>query len=347
MRKRVVIGGIFSLLTAISIAAADKPSPRNVDLSLGVNPANDDLYAAATPDPSGSGLYRQPQTLAKAIFPGYTIRRTVPEVRLQFSVTDESGRLLTNLSPGDFRIYDNQSAVQRLRQFSRLNDLPLQIGILLDISDSVQGSVWNEKLAMRSFVQQVFRPQTDRASLMAFSRELRLWQSSTGDASALQRILDQVQPEGHVTNLYDGLFAACARQFPGTEGPDAVQRIIVLFSDGEDTGSLHGMPDVISIAQRKEIQIFALSIHAKRKSTSGDEALRRLTDETGGQFYVATSSKEFSSIFAAMEQQMRTQYSVSFQPLSGIAGFHSLRLELTSPQKLRAHARQGYYLDAP
>jgi hypothetical protein len=48
-----------------------------------------------------------------------------------------------------------------------------------------------------------------------------------------------------------------------------------------------------------------------------------------------------------MEQQMRTQYSVSFQPQQETRGFHTLRLELAGPAKARIRARQGYYFDAP
>ncbi len=284
--------------------------------------------------------------LAKSVFTGYTIRRTVPEVRIQFSVADERGRLITTLSAADFRIFDNQSAVQRIRQFSRLEDLPLQLGILLDVSDSVQKTVFHEKLAAQFFVQQVFRPQTDRAFLMAFARDVKLWQPSTGEPTALRETLKRIQQQGFTTNFYDSLFSACAGQFSQTGEQDVTQRIIVLLSDGEDTGSLHGMPDVIALAQRNEIQIFALSIHSKRKSAPGDQVLQRLADETGGRFYIAASDNEFPAIFAEMEQQMRTQYAVSFQPQQETPGFHAIRLELTGPQNLRVHARRGYYFDA-
>ncbi len=289
----------------------------------------------------------QSWTIAKFLLPGYTIRRTVPEVRLQFSVADERGRLVIGLSAGDLRIFDNQSEVPRIRQFSRLGDLPLQLGLLLDVSDSVQKTVVHEKLAAQIFVQQVLRPQTDRAFLMAFGRDVKLWQPTTGDPAALGQSLERIEQLGYATNLYDGLFAACAGQFPQFGEQDAVQRVIVLFSDGEDTGSLHGMPDVISLAQRNEVQIFALSVHSKRRPMPGDEVLQRISDETGGRFYVAGSDKEFAAIFAEMEQQMRTQYSVSFQPQQNTPGFHALRVQLTGPERLHVRARSGYFFDAP
>ena len=333
------------------MADGGTPSSRGLSAPATNTPVGGTAEILGASGPAGHSLETvagsQSWTVAKAIFPGYTIRRTVPEVRFQFSIADERGRLVTGLSLADFRIFDNQSAVQRIRHFSRLDDLPLQLGILLDVSDSVRKSVGPEKLAAHSFFQQVLRPQTDRAFLTAFSRDVKLWQSSTGDLSALHQALDRIQQAGYPTNLYDSLFAACAGLFPQTDGQDTTQRILVLFSDGEDTGSLRGLPDVIARAQRNEIQIFALSIHAVRVSTTGDKVLRRLADETGGQFYVAASDKEFPAIFADMEQQMRTQYAVSFQPVQETPGFHALRLELTGSQKVHVRSRQGYYFDAP
>jgi VWFA-related protein len=280
-------------------------------------------------------------------YPSYTIRRTAPEVRLQFTVADERGQLITNLSASDFRIFDNQSAVHQIRQFSHLEDLPLQVGLLLDVSDSVQKAVFHESLATQYLVRNVLRPETDRAFLMAFGLDVRLWQSSTGEPAELSQALQRIQQLGYATNLYDGLFAACFRQFPLPETSELAQRVVVLFSDGEDTGSLHSMTDVITLAQRNEIQIYAVSVHARRKFSPGDAVLQRLAGETGGQFFVAGADKDFPAIFAEMEQQMRTQYYVSFRPEHETPGFHALRLEMTGSQKLHVRARQGYYFEAP
>ncbi len=286
--------------------------------------------------------------MARAVSPEYTIRRTVPEVRFQFSVADEHGRLLNSISADDIRIFDNQRAVQRIRQFSRQDDLPLQVGVLLDVSDSVQKNILREKLAAQFFVHQVLRAGSDHAFLMAFSRDVKLWQASTADPAALRDAVERVQQPGlATTNLYDGVFSACLDQFPMRTGHEVGQRVIVLFSDGDDTGSLHSMSDVIGVAQRGEIQIFALSVHAKRKFAPGDTVLQRLADETGGRLYVANSDKELSAIFTDMEQQMRTQYSVSFQPQQETRGFHALRLELVGQAKVRIRSRQGYYFDGP
>jgi VWFA-related protein len=350
VRSTILISGVLILFAAMAIAYGATPtstSPGAPKTASADGETTDSAVTQILPTSSSTDRLRRSWTLAKSIFPGYTIRRTIPEVRLQFSVADEHGRLITNLSAGDLRIFDNQSVVQQIRQFSRLQDLPLQLGILLDVSDSVQKTASREKLATQYFVQHVLRSPTDRAFLMAFASDAKLWQPSTGDSDALHQALQRIQQSGYATNLYDGLFSACFSQFPQLDRNDLAQRVIVLFSDGDDTGSLHGIRDVITLAQRHEIQIFALSIHPKRKSTLGDEVLQQLADETGGRFYVAASDKEFPAVFTQMEHQMRTQYAISFQPQQETPGFHSLRLELTSPQKMRINARQGYYFGAP
>ena len=106
------------------------------------------------------------------------------------------------------------------------------------------------------------------------------------------------------------------------------------------------MADAISAAQRSEIQIFALSVHSPAQVAPGDKVLKQLADATGGQLYVASTEKDFPAIFSAMEQQMRTQYSVSFQPVDQTPGFHSLSdSSWTAGRRLRVHARHGYYFD--
>ena len=105
--------------------------------------------------------------------PGFTIRHTVPEVRIQFTVSDERGRLHTDLNDRDFRVIDNRSAVLGIREFSRLDDLPLQIGILLDVSDSVKNTVRQEREVAESFLEQAFREQSDIVAVSAFSNSIR------------------------------------------------------------------------------------------------------------------------------------------------------------------------------
>jgi len=196
------------------------------------------------------------------------------------------------------------------------------------------------------FLDQVMRPLSDQAFLMGFGREAQLWQDSTGDVQALNGALQHIQQSGYATNLYDSVFDACLDHFLRAENGRQTQRIILLFSDGEDTASAHTMVEAIALAQRREIQIYAVSMHPGRRFAAGDAVLRRLADETGGQMYVASIQRDFQTIFAAIDRQIRTQYYVSFPAERQTPGFHDLRIETTSKGNLHVHARQGYYFDA-
>ncbi len=314
------------------------------------------VHAAALPEANASGTavdlpsasfsaVELNLTIAKATLPEFTIRRTVPEVRLQFTVADEHGRLLKAISRDDLQLFDNRLAVPRIRDFSRTEDLPLELDILLDVSDSVEKTSQRERQATQFLVSHIVRPHTDRVALMSFSDEVTLWARSMGDRDALNSALAKIPQRGYITNLYDSVYHACLEQFTPPQAGDPAQRILVLISDGDDTGSLRSMTDAISAAQRRDIQIYALSVHSARQSAPGDRVLKQLAESTGGQLFVASSEKDFPALFASMEQQMRTQYVVSYQPTDLTPGFHSVRIELAGGGKIKVRSRRGYYLD--
>ncbi len=144
--------------------------------------------------------------------PDYTIRSTVPEVRLQFTVADERGHPVQNLSVDDVRILDNQSPVDKVHDFALDEDLPLRLGIVLDASDSVKRVLPEEKAAAIKFLNQILRPQTDRAFVLAFGADVQVWQGSTNDRAALTDAVKRVHQPGWGTSLFDALYSACADQ---------------------------------------------------------------------------------------------------------------------------------------
>lgn len=275
--------------------------------------------------------------------PGYTFRSDVPEVRLQFTVADQQGRAVQDLSPDDVRVFDNQTPVERFNDFERDQNVPLRLGLVLDTSDSVKRVLADEKTAAAGFLQRVMRPQADTAFVMAFGGDVKLWQGPTANRQDLLDAIGRLKQPGWGTRFFDALYSACSGQMLSVSGDPVFHRAIVVLSDGDDTDSLHGLRDVIASAQRSEIQIYALTIRAGKLPGSGDPVLQRLADATGGRLYVVQSANEFDSAFAQIERDLRTQYYVSFRPQQPTPGFHSLRLEVRPSQDLEVHARKGYY----
>ena len=358
VQKSALIYGLTLALSAATTAGIGEWASEGSDNS---SAGFDSSMAAADssasfPSPGGYASNRSallpllPAVIAPAISnvslsttPGYTIRRTVPEVRLQFTVADEHGRPVQNLSPDDIRILDDQSPVSTFRDFARDDNLPLRLGIILDVSDSVKRVLPEEKTAALGFLDRVLRPRADRAFVMAFGGNVQLWQDATSDLGSLAQAVNRIQQPGWGTVLYDALYSACLERLRDAGDGVLVHRAIVVLTDGNDTHSLRTLPEVIAAAQKSEIQIYALTVHKKGLRLAGDAVLQLLADETGGGVFVAQSGKELQSAFAQIEQQMRTQFYVSFQPQQSTPGFHALRVEVRSPQNAQIHARRGYY----
>lgn len=280
-----------------------------------------------------------------ASLPDYSIRRDVHEVRLQFTVADVRGQAVTQLSAGDVQVWDNQIPVSHFTEFHRADDLPRFFGILLDTSSSVTSVLPQEKAAAGRFLERILRPEIDSAFVMGFAGDVKLWQASTRNREQLLNAIRRFEEPGWGTRFYDGLYAACN---PPVQPPDGarVHRAVIVLSDGDDTQSLRGLRDVIGAAQGRDVQIYSLAIRGQAWD-HGDLVLQRLADASGGRAYFVRSPQDLDDAFAQIEQDLRTQYYVSFRASPPAPGFHTLRVEVRAPSKLEVHARQGYYAAAP
>ena len=349
VQRSALIAGLSLALCRLTLAGIGEWASGGFDSSR-ADGRSSAAPAASMPGPSGAVALAAslpsmpgPGSHLPAEIPGYTLRRIVPEVRLQFTVADQQGRLVTDLSPDDVRVFDNQRPVAHFNAFERNQDLPLHLGLVVDTSDSVKRVLADEKTAAGGFLQRVLRPKTDTAFVMGFGGDMKVWQQSTPDRQELLDAIQRLKQPGWGTRLFDALYRACSNQLSGTEDGKPVHRAIIVLSDGDDTESFRSLGDVITAAQRNETQVYALTIRARRVADDGDTVLQRLADATGGRQYIARSSKDLDAAFAQIEKELRTQYYVSFPPQQTTPGFHALRIEVRPQQKLDVHARQGYY----
>jgi Ca-activated chloride channel homolog len=348
VQRSAIIAGLSLALGGVTLAGIGEWATSRVDgtasdrgASIARAGGSRSSAGAAIPAP----LPDLPDTSDRipASSPGYSFHRDVPEVRLQFTVADERGRLVNDLTSGDVRVFDNQSPVAHFNEFERDDNLPLQLGLLLDTSDSVKRVLPQEKRAAIDFLGQVMRPQTDNAFVIAFGGDYKIWQGSTPDRQQLVEAISRSTEPGWGTRVFDALYAACSGQASSGDNDKSLHRVIIVLSDGDDTDSLHTLADVIAIAQRSEIQIYPLTIHSRKVFTRGDRILQLLADSTGGQMNVAPSEKDLAAVFAEIERDLRTQYYISFPPQQSTPGYHSLRVEVKNSKRLEVHARRGYY----
>ena len=354
VHKSAIVLGLTLALSAATLAGIGEWAAGGASNSA-ADPASAST-SAAVPGQNAEGrviaLAPMPRNLlpagsySPAGIPGYTISRTVHEVRLRFTVADEQGRLLHDLSAEDIRILDNQVPVEHFSDFAREENLPVRLGIVLDTSDSVKRMWPEEKAAALGLLGRLLRPQSDRAFVLGFGGDVRLWQASTADRARLIDAVGRLHQPGWGTRFYDALYAACNEYPSYGDESTLVHRAIIVLSDGDDTQSFHDLRDVVAIAQRSEVQIYALALHGKKLVSRTDAVLQRLAEQTGGRFYVAQSSRDLEGMVTEIEQELRTQYYVSFPPQQLTPGFHALQVQVRTPQKMQVHARQGYYAAA-
>jgi VWFA-related protein len=144
------------------------------------------------------------------------IRGGVTHVDLLVSVRDKKGGLHKDLKQSDFHVFEDGKE-QEIRRFARETDLPLTIGMVVDVSGSVAEQVTEERRAARQFFEQVLRPQ-DQAFVIGFGRRAVLLQDTTSSMDKLQQGLDDLAPDRYVQSSpapADVIFA----QFPGTQFP--------------------------------------------------------------------------------------------------------------------------------
>src|SRR5258708_5406742 len=173
-------------------------------------PAN---YAAAITD-----------TANTADEPILTITKRVDEVNVLFIATDRHGKFVRNLNQNDFSIFDDHKPVQSIINFRRETDLPIELGLLVDMSGSVQGRFGFEKEAATGFLQHIIRPGYDRAFVVGFNKESRLTQDFTDKVPLLSAGVQRLSNAGG-TALYDPIYKTCnenpLRQHPHPPIPHA------------------------------------------------------------------------------------------------------------------------------
>ena len=202
-----VLAGVGGWAGESGNAPADKgPSPA---IATGGEYAGIHVAAVA---PLPASILADPGRVSYATSPAYTIRRVVPEVQLQFTVADEQGRLVLDLSADDFRILDNQAPVERFSSFARDENLPLRLGIVLDTSDSVKRVLSEEKAAALNFLERVMQMKDDRAFVMTFGADIRIGQTSTANRAQLIDAVERGKQPGAGTRLFDALYSACEEQ---------------------------------------------------------------------------------------------------------------------------------------
>jgi len=319
---------IFCLLV-LSIAAARQPAAAQTPPAAYVARTTNALPApSSTDDPQDSML---------------TIRKRVDEVNVLFIATDKHGKFVRNLNQNDFNILDDHKPVQSIVNFRRETDLPLKMGLLVDVSGSVHTRFDFEQDAATSFMQHVTRAGFDKVFVMGFNAHQQLAQDFTDNVVQLAHAVHSLRDSGG-TALYDAVYHACHDKLLKEQSDHPVRRAIVILSDGDDNQSEYTQAQAIEMAQRAEVIIYAISTDDSGLILRGDKNLEKLAEATGGRAFFPFKMKDIKNSFAAIEDELRSQYVVSYHPADFDADGRYRSIEISALKKdLQVRARKGYY----
>lgn len=272
-----------------------------------------------------------------------TIKKRVNEVNVVFIATDKHGRFVRNLNEDDFAILDDHKPPQAIVNFRSETDLPLELGLLIDTSGSVRTRFDFEQESAIGFLQQILRPHFDRAFVMGFNSHTTITQDFTDDDVLLRIGVHKLQ-NGGGTALYDAIYRACRTKLMKDDQDRPARRAIIVVSDGEDNQSEFSEAQAIEMAQRAEVIIYAISTDDSGLILRGDTVLQQLADATGGRAFFPFKMKDIKGSFAAIEDELRSQYVISYHPADFEADGRYRPIEITALKKdLQVRARKGYY----
>jgi VWFA-related protein len=263
-------------------------------------------------------------------------------VQVPVTVSEPGGRYVTDLSKGDFSIFED-GVRQRIEFFGSV-ETPFSVALLLDSSGSTAAQVEQIKAAALVFVDSM--RTRDRAMVISFNDSVQIQCELTGDRETLRRAVSSIVP-GEFTQVYEAVYTAVWEKLQAVDGRKAV----IVFTDGIDTASSEiaeedtldaviESEDVImypirystrpDVERKMETRIRS-SVAAKgndamldelarsrreidRTYRKADEYLNQLAEMSGGIVERADSLQDLKGAFGRIAEELRRQYLLGYYP---------------------------------
>ena len=349
-----------------SSQAKPKPSAR----SKAAPTPTPSVFDALGAPPAVPTLKKQPE---QEVTPGDVISVVTTEVLLPVTVRDSNGRLVTDLTRNDFRVFEDNRE-QPVNDLA-LREVPVDAVLMVDASSSVATNIDDFRRAAEGFAARL-NPD-DRISLIKFDDRVELLQDWTRSRFQLRRALARIEP-GMFTRFNDALMLASREQFGETKS----RRAVIVLTDGIDSGrGTTTLEAALEALLRAQVTIYVvsnteISRDAKRAELDNllngssstirfnqlriddlkeglrvldlsEKRLEQLATATGGRLYKPRTFQALDSTYAEVADELRHQYGLYYPPLNKNrdGGFRRVRVEITNPS-YKAHTRVGYFAPA-
>ncbi len=260
---------------------------------------------------------------------------TVEQVELPVVVVDASGAPVAGLGREEFEVAEDGVRVA-LDGFATNDQLPLSVGIVVDVSGSMRESWAVVRKAVAAFAAAVLRPG-DRFFLMTFAFEPVLRLPWSREPALLEAALEREEPEGG-TALHDAVVRAL-EHFRSERGRKAV----VLLTDGDDTTSRTSWQVALRYARTVRTPVFPIGFRISALDLMVRQRLKELAADTGGEAFFVPASGDLAAIYRRIADQLRAQYLLSYRsPATDTSGrFRQVTVRLRR-EGLTARTIAGY-----
>jgi Ca-activated chloride channel homolog len=271
---------------------------------------------------------------------GFVFKKEVEEVILHATVVDDQNRLITGLGKDNFRVYEDNKP-QEVTSF-RKERVPVALGILIDNS----GSMLPKRAKVNEAALQLVdaSQQEDRVFVVNFGEDAFLDQDYTEDVGKLRAALQRVETRGS-TALYDALIGAVNHL---NQTSPRQKKVLLVVTDGRDNASQATFEEVSRKLQSKNGPVlYTIALEQNdRQDGPNRQALRALSEQTGGTAFFPSSLDEVQSIASSIAQDIRSQYIIGYRSTNShaVGAYHSIQVQaLEGSAGLRVTTRTGYY----
>ena len=326
LKKSLYVCAFFLLVCAVYI-------PRVPAVAQTLSPAENQTVA----DDSG-GL------------PEFRIGVKVDLVMLYASVMNKNNHFVSGLEQNQFRVFED-GAAQKIESFTREN-VPVSMGIVLDLSGSMRGKIDKVNSAALAFLQ-ALNP-ADEFFLIGFNDDVELLQDYTGDIDEIRDAMENTVVAGK-TFLYDAIYLGVEKAQAGVKP----KRAIVVITDGNDDTSYYSLKELLAKIQESDVQVFCIGLlddlpqkglfrrWSNPEAKRYHDALVSISEETGGNAFFPQGPSEIHGIVDEIAKDLRSQYSIGYfsSNTAHDGAFRKIKIELTGKKNdgMTIRHRRGYF----
>ncbi len=268
-----------------------------------------------------------------------TIKVSTETVAVYVTATDAEKRLVSDLVQEDFEVLDNGKPVN-INIFEN-KPIPITVVVMIDTSGSITASLGFVKEGAEQFLLRLL--PDDMAQVGEFSDKIKFHPGNfIGDRDRLIYLLKHELDFGYPTRLYDAVDESIERLLP-VDG----RKVVLVFTDGDDTASKLGVGKVMDHAREKDVMVYAVGLETEyfngqsRVRSSPDRSLKKLAEDTGGGFFLLKKTADLGETFTRVAQELHSQYVLGFSPETSDGKIHKLEVRVKKAG-MNARARKTY-----